>query len=659
MANFDRSGMTQAGINLMGKAIGGATIQFTKLVLGDGEMTGEILDLQGVVSPKQNVDVTRIERNDNQCTVGGELLTSAVKQGFWWREIGLYAVDPDLGEILYNYATSSTPDYIVPNDSGTYEEILVAMVAMVGSNTNVNVNIDDSMVHATKKSVDLLSETVYGVNNITSIGVEKRSSNELTGVKRVRRPILSFVSDDLSNNDWEYRDIFINNGVACSVPIVTRHLNEIDDAVNKCKILQDQYGYEFGSHTVNHRNLTTLSTDEIEYELRESKRIIESHGLKCNVFYVPFGQFTSEVLDISKKYYRATRTSVFGLNLPPIPTYRLETRWLDGENPMPIEEAKSYIDECVEKNGWLIFGFHTGAVDRTFMEEKIDVLIKYAKSLGVEVLTVDKALDNIGNPIEIGDHYNILRKSSFVVDCDGKIHSTDLSDRIPFDSTSNIPSAHTPNDIKGIKTTVSSIGTLNATGYPNNKAGTLIAFRPWGAEYTLEFYSELVSKKLHYRQVNQNNFEEFSEWKEINTMSIEDIQKKLMFPFDGTVGKEATHTPDDILASKVTVSEIPKSKATGYPNNKAGTLMAFRSWSKDFIIELYSELDNKKLHYRQVNQSDTTQFSQWKEVATVNYGITNNRPLGVAMGYQYWDTMLQKPIWWSGTEWKDANGTTV
>ena len=154
MANFERSGMTQAGINLMGKAIGGATIQFTKLVLGDGEITGEILNLQGVVSPKQNVDVTRIERNDNQCTVGGELLTRYVKQGFFWRECGLYAMDPDEGEILYNYAYSSKPDYIAASDSGMMEEILVSMVATVGSNTNVNVTLDDSMVFATKKQID-------------------------------------------------------------------------------------------------------------------------------------------------------------------------------------------------------------------------------------------------------------------------------------------------------------------------------------------------------------------------------------------------------------------------------------------------------------------------------------------------------------------------
>lgn len=184
MANFDRSGMTQAGINLMGKAIGGATIQFTKLVLGDGEMTGEILDLQGVVSPKQNVDVTRIERNDNQCTVGGELLTKSVKQGFFWRECGLYAMDPDIGEILYNYAYSTKPDYIAQSDSGMMEEILVAMVATVGSNANVDVTIDDSIVYASKRELHTVN------NELDAVKTQKRDKTT-----KIKRDDLDITSD--------------------------------------------------------------------------------------------------------------------------------------------------------------------------------------------------------------------------------------------------------------------------------------------------------------------------------------------------------------------------------------------------------------------------------------------------------------------------------
>lgn len=41
-------------------------------------------------------------------------------------------------------------------------------------------------------------------------------------------------------------------------------------------------------------------------------------------------------------------------------------------------------------------------------------------------------------------------------------------------------------------------------------------------------------------------------------------------------------------------------------------------------------------------------------------GTTGQRPSsGLIAGQQYWDTTLVKPIWWNGTEWKDAANTTV
>lgn len=42
-------------------------------------------------------------------------------------------------------------------------------------------------------------------------------------------------------------------------------------------------------------------------------------------------------------------------------------------------------------------------------------------------------------------------------------------------------------------------------------------------------------------------------------------------------------------------------------------------------------------------------------------GTTSERPTLTAeiRGYQYYDSTLKKPIWWDGTNWKDATGTTV
>lgn len=47
------------------------------------------------------------------------------------------------------------------------------------------------------------------------------------------------------------------------------------------------------------------------------------------------------------------------------------------------------------------------------------------------------------------------------------------------------------------------------------------------------------------------------------------------------------------------------------------------------------------------------------EVDSTN-GTTANRPTAnLKVGYPYYDTTLGKPVWWNGTVWKDATGTTV
>ena len=46
--------------------------------------------------------------------------------------------------------------------------------------------------------------------------------------------------------------------------------------------------------------------------------------------------------------------------------------------------------------------------------------------------------------------------------------------------------------------------------------------------------------------------------------------------------------------------------------------------------------------------------------STPQYGLTANRPTSnLQIGDFYFDTTLGYPIWWNGTVWKNASGTTV
>ncbi len=69
-----------------------------------------------------------------------------------------------------------------------------------------------------------------------------------------------------------------------------RHLNW--DQIFEMK----KFGIVFGSHTMSHRNLTRLNEEELEYELSESKRILERYLGKVNTISYPFNRINSFVL---------------------------------------------------------------------------------------------------------------------------------------------------------------------------------------------------------------------------------------------------------------------------------------------------------------------------------------------------------------------------
>ena len=68
-------------------------------------------------------------------------------------------------------------------------------------------------------------------------------------------------------------------------------------------------------------------------------------------------------------------------------------------------------------------------------------------------------------------------------------------------------------------------------------------------------------------------------------------------------------------------------------------------------------LNALRLYFNQVDN-----FTQ--NATTPAYGTTAQRPvtsaeLPLGIGQIYYDTTLGIPIWWNGTVWKNASGTTV
>lgn len=167
MANFNAFKITNAGAALETRAQTGTPINFSKFVVGDGTYTGSVDVLTNLVHPIMTLPVSRLKSQlgtDTKLIIGFDLSSANVSTGFYLREIGIYATNPDGGnDILVFYGNSgNTADYIEPSSSATMTEKIIDIEMYISNASSITATIDSSLVYATQADVNELSTTVNG-----------------------------------------------------------------------------------------------------------------------------------------------------------------------------------------------------------------------------------------------------------------------------------------------------------------------------------------------------------------------------------------------------------------------------------------------------------------------------------------------------------------
>lgn len=159
MAAFINNDITAAGLIVLAKGAAGEKINYTRIVLGDGYLEeGQTPRfLTDVVSPKASIDITKLKVNtDGTVAVGGIFTNDQTSDGFYYRELGLYAEDPDpnVGEILYCYGNcGDLAEWIPPTGGATIVEKTIDIVTVIGTATNVTAYIPAD-AYATKEDYE-------------------------------------------------------------------------------------------------------------------------------------------------------------------------------------------------------------------------------------------------------------------------------------------------------------------------------------------------------------------------------------------------------------------------------------------------------------------------------------------------------------------------
>lgn len=146
MAAFPTMTLTNAGQALQTKVQAGATLTFTRIALGDGQLNGQpISPLTALISQKASVEVDSVRVVDSSTAQASGFFSNAdISTGFWWRETGVFAQDPDVGEILYGYTNAGDAGDYIPTVADTRIEKYIYCSIAVASATTVDITIPSS-----------------------------------------------------------------------------------------------------------------------------------------------------------------------------------------------------------------------------------------------------------------------------------------------------------------------------------------------------------------------------------------------------------------------------------------------------------------------------------------------------------------------------------
>lgn len=150
MAEWSNATMTDVGADLQAKVNAGKTkLTFTKIKVGSGVNATNPLALTDVISSKWETTNFVVKQEGKIVSVDTFITNNGITEAFRMSEIGLFAQDPDKGEVLYAYLTDPEPDRM-PAAGGSVvvsQELTIGMIFSNTGNVSLTVNIGALVTH--------------------------------------------------------------------------------------------------------------------------------------------------------------------------------------------------------------------------------------------------------------------------------------------------------------------------------------------------------------------------------------------------------------------------------------------------------------------------------------------------------------------------------
>lgn len=195
--------ITNKGRALQAKAQTGVQLNFTKMQIGDGQLSGQLPgDMTALINSKKDIELTRfLVLTGGKAQISGFFSNASFTTGFYYRELGVFAQDPYEGEILYCYGNAgSAAEYIPAGGGADVLERYLSVVLIIGAAANVSATLT-SAVYVTTQDLDAYTKKT----DLASTSANKGAS--LVGLESISGLTATNVQDAI-----EQTFQFANNG---------------------------------------------------------------------------------------------------------------------------------------------------------------------------------------------------------------------------------------------------------------------------------------------------------------------------------------------------------------------------------------------------------------------------------------------------------------
>ena len=151
--------VTRKGLQLITKLVASETaLTFTRVAIGTGKVPGgyDPGSMTGLNEYKMDGSIASHSASGDEASVVMQISSIGVETGFTITEAGLFATDPDEGEILYAYLDmSADPQYMYPANNAISKFIEMTLVVKIGEVQSVTAVINPGSLVTKEKFSEL------------------------------------------------------------------------------------------------------------------------------------------------------------------------------------------------------------------------------------------------------------------------------------------------------------------------------------------------------------------------------------------------------------------------------------------------------------------------------------------------------------------------